>query len=59
MIVNPDMMKTSHIATSSVAPIPTVIPTPPTIVESGDTGRRTLWYVTIDFRKISSFSQYF
>lgn len=41
MIVNPEMMKSK---TSSVAPVPTVIPgNDPIYVEAGDVGNRTLW----------------
>jgi len=48
MIVNPEMLKsTLATATSSVAPIPTVIPTPPIFVEAGDVGKRTLWVVVV------------
>jgi hypothetical protein len=45
MIVHPDMMKTSSLlsATSSVAPIPTVVPNKPIYVTAGDVGNRTLW----------------
>jgi hypothetical protein len=45
MIVNPDMVK-AYSAASSVAPIPTIIPTPDQFENIGDIGRRTLWYVT-------------
>jgi hypothetical protein len=44
MIVHPDMIK-SATPTTSVAPIPTIIPTPPIYVHAGDTGHRTLWLV--------------
>ena len=48
MLVHPDMMKTSSLlATSSVAPIPTIIPTPAIYEEAGDMGKRTLWYVRL------------
>lgn len=47
MIVNPEMLKHSS-ATSSVAPIPTVIPgAEPTYVKAGDVGNRTLWVVVV------------
>jgi len=46
MIVHPDMIKSAS-ATTSVAPIPTVIPTPPIFVNAGDTGQRTLWVVVV------------
>ena len=43
MIVSPEMLKSSS---SSVAPIPTVVPGPSIhYVEAGDTGNRTLWLV--------------
>lgn len=45
MIVNPEMLKT---ASSSVAPIPTVVPSPTPIHEkAGDVGNRTLWIVVV------------
>src|ERR1700722_4456852 len=50
MIVNPEMLKTTgsllvHAASSSVAPIPTVIPGPAvTFQKASDVGNRTLWY---------------
>ncbi|OAP62166.1 hypothetical protein AYL99_04369 [Fonsecaea erecta] len=47
MIVHPDMLKTAPTASTSVAPIPTVIPTPPIFVEAGDVGKRTLWVVVV------------
>ncbi|KIX93853.1 uncharacterized protein Z520_10478 [Fonsecaea multimorphosa CBS 102226] len=47
MIVHPDMLKTAPTASTSVAPIPTVIPTPPIYIEAGDTGKRTLWVVVV------------
>lgn len=41
MIVNPEILK----ASSSVAPLPTVIPDPiPTFQKAGEVGNRTLWY---------------
>jgi len=47
MIVQPDMLKTDAsllpTASSSVAPIPTVIPSPPIYQQAGDVGNRTLW----------------
>lgn len=46
MIVNPEMLK--HSSSSSVAPVPTVIPgNSPIYVEAGDVGNRTLWVVTV------------
>jgi len=55
MIVHPDMLKSSAssvlsslTATSSVAPIPTVIPgNKPIYYTAGDVGNRTLWVVTV------------
>jgi len=50
MIVNPEMLKTTGsllvpAASSSVAPIPTVVPGPAiTFQKAGDVGNRTLWY---------------
>jgi len=46
MIINPDMIKPPT-ATSSVAPIPTVVPTPPIWVTAGNTGHKTLWVVVV------------
>jgi bacteriorhodopsin len=46
MIVNPDMVK-AYSAASSVAPIPTIIPTPDQFENIGDIGRRTLWVVVV------------
>lgn len=51
MIVHPEMLKSSAssvlstlTATSSVAPIPTIIPgNKPIYVKAGDLGNRTLW----------------
>lgn len=47
MIVEPGMMealKKTVTATSSVAPIPTVVPgTEPIYQQAGDVGNRTLW----------------
>jgi len=44
MIVNPEILK----ASSSVAPIPTVIPDPiPTFQKAGDVGNRTLWVIVV------------
>ena len=43
MIISPDMIKSSLAASSSVAPIPTVVPTPERYVTAGDVGNRTLW----------------
>ena len=43
MIVHPDMLKTDVKMATSVAPIPTIVPTPPIFVEAGDMGNRTLW----------------
>lgn len=57
MIVNADMMKTSSLAASSVAPIPTVVPTPAEYITAGDTGSRTLWIVTV-LMAISSLAFY-
>ncbi|EXJ75984.1 uncharacterized protein A1O5_00492 [Cladophialophora psammophila CBS 110553] len=58
MIVHPDMLKTTAAtASTSVAPIPTVIPTPPTYVEAGDVGKRTLWVVVV-LMAISSIALY-
>jgi bacteriorhodopsin len=57
MIVNQDMMKTAPIASSSVAPIPTIVPSPPIIVEAGDAGNRTLWVVVV-IMAISSLALY-
>jgi len=57
MIVNPEMIKTASKATSSVAPLPTVVPTPPTFVHAGDTGSRTLWVVVV-LMAISSLAFY-
>lgn len=37
--------------TSSVAPIPTVIPGVPLFQDLGDTGKRTLWYTPPDDMK--------
>ena len=51
MIIHPDMVKPIH-ATTSVAPIPTVIPNPIIHVHAGDTGHKTLWFVVsvmVDF----------
>jgi hypothetical protein len=43
MIVHPDMLATT--ASSSVAPLPTIIPGKTPIYETaGDVGNRTLWY---------------
>lgn len=36
---------TIPLATSSIAPLPTINPTLPTTQEASDTGKRTLWYV--------------
>ncbi|EHY52045.1 hypothetical protein HRR83_003394 [Exophiala dermatitidis] len=48
MIVYPDMAKTGlPSATSSVAPIPTVIPNPTIYEQAGVVGHRTLWVVTV------------
>lgn len=33
------------LATSSVAPVPTVVPSLPTYEKASETGNRTLWYV--------------
>jgi len=59
MIVHPDMLKSTSLAraTSSVAPIPTIIPTPPIYVEAGDVGKRTLWVVVV-LMAISSLAFY-
>ncbi|EXJ96020.1 hypothetical protein A1O1_01146 [Capronia coronata CBS 617.96] len=58
MIVHPDMFKTIlPIATSSVAPIPTVIPDPVIDVKAGDVGHRTLWVVVV-LMAISSLAFY-
>ncbi|KIV94408.1 hypothetical protein PV10_02176 [Exophiala mesophila] len=46
MIIHPDMVKPIH-ATTSVAPIPTVIPNPIIHVHAGDTGHKTLWVVVV------------
>ncbi|KIW17691.1 hypothetical protein PV08_04886 [Exophiala spinifera] len=46
MLVHPDML-TALTPTSSVAPLPTVIPNPVITVEAGDVGRRTLWVVVV------------
>jgi len=41
MIVPPAMIQAS-----TVAPVPTVVPTPPEHVVAGDVGNRTLWYAS-------------
>jgi hypothetical protein len=38
------------LATSSVAPLPTVVPSLPEYEKATDTGNRTLWYVTINLK---------
>lgn len=48
MLISPEMLKSAASASSSIAPIPTVIPgSEPVYVEAGDVGNRTLWVVTI------------
>ncbi|KAJ9503460.1 hypothetical protein H2202_000599 [Exophiala xenobiotica] len=56
MIVHPDMLKSAS-ATSSVAPIPTVIPNPVITIAAGDMGKRTLWVVVV-LMAISSLAFY-
>jgi len=56
MIV-PDMLKTASSASTSVAPIPTIVPTPPIFITASDTGNRTLWVVTV-LMAISSLAFY-
>jgi len=58
MIVSPEMIKTASSASTSVAPLPTVVPTPPEFVKAGDTGSRTLWVVVV-LMAISSLAFYF
>ena len=38
------------LATSSVAPLPTVVPSLPEYEKATDTGNRTLWYVTTSLK---------
>jgi len=52
MIVNPEMLKSTPsllvpTASSSVAPIPTVVPSKPIFQRAGDVGNRTLWVVVV------------
>ncbi|KIX00249.1 uncharacterized protein Z518_10388 [Rhinocladiella mackenziei CBS 650.93] len=47
MIIHPEMATPAPMATSSVVPVPTVIPSPPIYVKSGDVGNRTLWVVVV------------
>jgi bacteriorhodopsin len=48
MIVPPDFESFPALPTSTgIAPIPTVVPGAPLIQELGDTGKRTLWVVTV------------
>ena len=60
MIVNPEMLKTTGsllvpAASSSVAPIPTVIPSPAiTFQKAGDVGNRTLWYAASSSLRFSA-----
>jgi hypothetical protein len=47
MILSPEMIKAAPTASTSVAPIPTIVPTPPHIIAAGDAGNKTLWYAHI------------
>lgn len=42
---------TSKLATSSVAPVPTVVPSLPEYESATDTGNRTLWYVLRELQR--------
>ncbi|KIW72494.1 hypothetical protein, variant [Phialophora macrospora] len=57
MIISPEMIKTAPTASTSVAPIPTVVPTPPQVIAAGDAGNRTLWVVVV-IMAISSLAFY-
>jgi len=47
MIINPEMIASAVMASSSVAPVPTIVPTPAKYVQATDVGNRTLWVVTV------------
>lgn len=58
MIVDPVEAFATHtsslLASSSVAPIPTVVPSLPEYESATDTGNRTLWYVSQEPRCIEA-----